>query len=366
MIIWDVPRNLGSMVGISAKSRLNGNPIFEWVLSNLVVDNVRIFLNYRANSLQNSTSGTVFLSFWGGWNPDQKERKFRVSGRNQERSTFPLGSYPKPKHHNSTRRFLSWFQDFGLPSHPPATKHKTCNLYPHPCPLARVPQQHLGLSGLVLVLFPIDLRVNKSLFGKQRIPTFGGCINFMDTFWCGEKGQSWHNAPKGQNEERCRHHRFMIMEILHTLHSHVQYKFQIQCSNSSCIHHVYLRTKTQVTTTHIHVLINFPWAALWIFFLNMSQCCSPSDFGSETIPLWPFDWPLFSCPAEWGWWKEGIIFDLSSSSQVGNAVTFQTKMVQMLTSDKTNNLPTQCPYIEHLLDDLVSTCPTIAWGVPIL
>ena len=66
MIIWDVPRNLGSMVGISAKSRLNGNPIFEWVLSNLVVDNVRIFLNYRANSLQNSTSGTVFLSFWGG------------------------------------------------------------------------------------------------------------------------------------------------------------------------------------------------------------------------------------------------------------------------------------------------------------
>ena len=51
---------------ISAKSRLNGNPIFERVLSNLVVDNVRTFLNYLANSLQNSTSGTVFLSFWGG------------------------------------------------------------------------------------------------------------------------------------------------------------------------------------------------------------------------------------------------------------------------------------------------------------
>ena len=111
----------------------------------------------------------------------------------------------------------------------------------------------------------------------------------------------------------------MNMQILQIFNTHVRCtvhisNFRFQNPHAYIMYIEYLHNKqTNHPYTYHHIsmlLFNFPSGSLLLSFLNIPQCCSPSDFGSETIPLWPFDWPLFSCPVGWGWCS--INFDASN------------------------------------------------------
>lgn len=217
-----------------------------------------------------------FFCYLGRMKPWSEKTKFRVSRTNKKRGTFQLGL--RPKQNITTKRcFFWWFWDFRVPSHPPSTKHKTCNFNPPPLPFGpsspTTSWPLLSCPGAVQVIFGST----SLLFGRNNgQPVFGATHHGI--LMIRRKGQSWHNPPKRQNEEPYQHHTSMNMQIFNILTTHVPYKFQFSVfkflMHTSRILY-FCTTNKQVTTTHIITYqcfcSIFPLAAFsWVFSTSPS------------------------------------------------------------------------------------------------
>lgn len=141
-----------------------------------------------------------------------------------------------------------------MPSHPPSTKHKTCNLNPPPLPFGpSSPTTSWPLRscpGAVQVIFgSTNLRLEET--------TDTPCCVDASVSWifgCGRKCQSWSNVPKCGKEEAYQHHKSMNMQKLQIINTHVQCKFQISVfkflMHAFCVLLI-CTTNKQVTTTLI-------------------------------------------------------------------------------------------------------------------